>query len=1619
MTQIRAAEPLDASSLPSKPLSALCPDYVSGFCRQGDQCSRLHLLCEVESTPPKSTSRASPDQRSNVLDATPRRTLHDNVGLESDGPGHLSAYGPRHDNDHVDIQNIQILPTTDEILASRRPYMPEKDQNSHLHAGLARLADLHFRHLRYDNTESLIDVCYHACQCLTAIPTGPEPIIYDDRKQTPRGIQYSLFRDIDIFEISFHAAKGLSFRVSFSCPEGLRGNKMHKSTCLEEGRLAALIGYDDVASEVSSKINSRAASCLLTLADPNDLASARRLLLNSRKVLCERYVLVDFPKVLLPGFSWCLERLKSITQQGCDMPFPELIAPMEHEMQEIDCSPQYGFTSERIFNLDPIRKKTGSPQGERLTLDTSTCFQEGQVLPSILQTIERETTLDQGQAQALCDTLCRRLAFTQGPPGTGKTFLGVALVKTLLASREETDSRPILVVCMTNHALDNFLDDLRSAGLTRFARLGRGSREQWTRLHSILALSRHVQQSAANKKKFSLAKTQLEGLWLEGSSLSNALSSLAANWMAIRSHVHARDPAIFDDLTSVEHVDGAQRLSRIRTARQAGGFAFDYWAHGGDLSDIESLVICFDTMLGKNELRPLKSTSEKASSWEAGRNPRDSLVLQVLDNARRVSETQTSGAWTMSLADRLKKIKGWEEELGPFWIVDQAVEVHRRYQLALTRLEQAREDLDAPLLKQRKVKQHAETEPVLTRSAEDIIGLTTTACAKYWPKLSQLGITTVLCEEAGEVIEAQSLCTLFPSVNHAIFIGDPLQLRAQVSEPEMAMENGVAYRLDQSLFERMMYPSRRDTLPFPASRLNIQRRMHPAIADLMRATLYPGLKDDQTTHKHPVVAGMAERLWWLDHQHPESRPDPRSEYAASYCNEFEVEMVHGLVQYLVNTNEYSFGDIAVLTPYNGQLVALSERLSTTCSIWLSQKDRDTLEQLSALPGNDVDFIDEEKPDSKSTFEMSSMLRLATIDNFQGEEAKIVILSTTVKLKDIRPVPESVELLVIVGTHTYDVQAMDELSSIKSLFNIKPDGVIEFSSVQEVSREATLLQCPTCRTHVDGIRRYSSINKTLDLHRTLADIYFHFGHDLNRLMHRVFLAKSDFKSTRKAFRNQLRSGPLSGKANEYLIKARANMIHGIQADIAFFRDEQHLPFERSMNSLSHSQGFEALANLVRSPLGRASSDQLVSNNSLSQHIGEPTGNGLDEQYSPSESGSESSINGGFFPDNAITRDIVRQIKARDKPPSAWNIPIKSRPFKENIQQFPQLGGSSGDFIATNLPFRLRLDSLFYRCRLLVLEESIHMLEYIKQLGDRTKHSTLLVDGLRAVTIGQAGEIIKDIGKAVVECQSKSLKRLEVEFRLVQISLHSVLRSLNMTSEVNVPASINTAILTCQEYPDTAGIFLSDCLSVKNTVEQGRYNWKMDLYKKEANEFWKSWASQEVGSVGYCTSGHPYSHSTFKDCPECGRQQSAKTVVYSQFLNETAFLAKMQNNKSTTSPTDSDNALSSAKDIDKSSLALTPGASSQEKQPRSGSSGSPLNERDVVSLEEAKQAKSLTETKEKTHSSEVQATSQDNVGLPANIDAGTASEDEQEDLKPTTDIDVLAWGAFFALKSGKVI
>uniref|UniRef100_H2Y581 AAA+ ATPase domain-containing protein n=1 Tax=Ciona savignyi TaxID=51511 RepID=H2Y581_CIOSA len=78
--------------------------------------------------------------------------------------------------------------------------------------------------------------------------------------------------------------------------------------------------------------------------------------------------------------------------------------------------------------------------------------------------------LDKSQLHALQTALTNEVALIQGPPGTGKTYIGLKVMRLLLANQEPRifdPKNPILVVCYTNHALDQFLE-----GILKFNRSG-------------------------------------------------------------------------------------------------------------------------------------------------------------------------------------------------------------------------------------------------------------------------------------------------------------------------------------------------------------------------------------------------------------------------------------------------------------------------------------------------------------------------------------------------------------------------------------------------------------------------------------------------------------------------------------------------------------------------------------------------------------------------------------------------------------------------------------------------------------------------------------------------------------------------------------------------------------------------------------------------------------------------------------------------------------------------------------------------------------------------------------------------------------------------------------------
>ena len=163
------------------------------------------------------------------------------------------------------------------------------------------------------------------------------------------------------------------------------------------------------------------ASAILSFADPTDTNAVRRLLYNAQGLLQESFVLVEIPNVLYAGFYWTLKQLQNQSKGDDNLAFSNTLAPPTPGVSPTVSPPQYATSQDYLFQLDSLRKPGAATSGAPLTLRTSDFLSDEGFRLGFIDKLCLETTLDRGQASALCESLCRGFAFTQGPPGTGKT----------------------------------------------------------------------------------------------------------------------------------------------------------------------------------------------------------------------------------------------------------------------------------------------------------------------------------------------------------------------------------------------------------------------------------------------------------------------------------------------------------------------------------------------------------------------------------------------------------------------------------------------------------------------------------------------------------------------------------------------------------------------------------------------------------------------------------------------------------------------------------------------------------------------------------------------------------------------------------------------------------------------------------------------------------------------------------------------------------------------------------------------------------------------------------------------------------------------------------------------
>jgi hypothetical protein len=276
-----------------------------------------------------------------------------------------------------------------------------------------------------------------------------------------------------------------------------------------------------------------------------------------------------------------------------------------------------------------------------------------------------------------------------------------------------------------------------------------------------------------------------------------------------------------------------------------------------------------------------------------------------------------------------------------------------------------------------------------------IVGMTTTGAANLQSVIRALGPKIVIIEEAAEVLEAHVLASLSPETQHIIMIGDHQQLRPKIEFFQLAVESKKNYNLDLSMFERLVR-----AFEFRAYALSHQRRMRPCVSHLIRS-IYPQLKDHAKVHEYPDVQGTSSNVFFFDHNHPED--GEKDDESSSKVNEFEAHMVVGFARYLL-LQGYAPGEITILTPYLGQLKRLQTLLAKTTLVFIDDRDEEELDKLGSKKGRETGDaeiwpaadIDDHQQNNDNDFSVvesiGKRLRLATIDNFQGEESKIVLIS---------------------------------------------------------------------------------------------------------------------------------------------------------------------------------------------------------------------------------------------------------------------------------------------------------------------------------------------------------------------------------------------------------------------------------------------------------------------------------------------------------------------------------------------------------------------------------------------------------------------------------------------------
>ena len=294
--------------------------------------------------------------------------------------------------------------------------------------------------------------------------------------------------------------------------------------------------------------------------------------------------------------------------------------------------------------------------------------------------------------------------------GTGKSFIGALIAKALYLSKT------ILVVCYTNHALDDILEGLLDIGIPLDAMLRLGSKST-TRTEPLLPRNQ-TRSSGRTRDQWTIIdgyKEETEVLHQKLENAFNGYQSFKPRLLDILDYLEfdKHNPGFYDafKVPDPEDSDGMTRIGE-KGKKISPDYLLSHWKNGQD----------------------------------AGIYARDIHNSESEANKR---------IWGMNHDIRREYFQQWEDAL-----LQESIEAlataAREYNICQEKLMRARNTSLLDVLHNKR-----------------IVGCTTTAAAIYGDEIRMaFNHDILLVEEAGEILESHILTALGPETSQIILIGD-------------------------------------------------------------------------------------------------------------------------------------------------------------------------------------------------------------------------------------------------------------------------------------------------------------------------------------------------------------------------------------------------------------------------------------------------------------------------------------------------------------------------------------------------------------------------------------------------------------------------------------------------------------------------------------------------------------------------------------------------------------------------------------------------------------------------------------------------------------------------------